>query len=72
MKMKSFNEHINLEEQINITSINSDYFANEYFAKRPVKERLFTTKLRLRNSIKMKDWKICLKEYFEKDYKDYL
>ena len=33
---------LNLEEEITITSVNADYFANEYFAKRPAKERLLT------------------------------
>ena len=63
---------LNLEDQIAITSVNSDYFAKEYFAKRPASERLLTKKLDLRNSNKMRDWKICLKEYLEKYYKDYL
>lgn len=65
-------KNLNLEDQITITSVNSDYFADEYFAERPASERLITKKLDLRNSNKMRDWKICLKEYLEKYYKSYL
>jgi dTDP-4-dehydrorhamnose reductase len=65
-------KNLNLEDQITITSVNSDYFAEEYFAERPASERLITKKLDLRNSNKMRDWKICLKEYLEKYYKSYL
>ena len=39
---------LNLEEQITITSINSDYFAIEFFAKRPSKERLFFKKTEIK------------------------
>jgi len=63
---------LNLENQVKITPVSSEYFSNEYFADRPASERLLTKKLDYRNINIMRDWKICLKEYIDDYYKDYL
>ena len=63
---------IGKEDEIKITPVSSDFFAEEYFADRPMSERLITKKLQLRNSNIMRNWRVCLKEYIEISYKDYL
>ena len=60
------------EKEIKITPVSSEYFAKEYFAKRPPSERLLTKKLDLRNMNVMRDWKVCLEEYVREYYQDYL
>ena len=63
---------LGINSQIKITEVESDYFSETYFAERPASERLITKKLDLRNMNVMRDWKICLKEYLEEYYQDYL
>ena len=63
---------INLEEKIKITEVDSDYWKKEYFVSRPDSECLINKKLDLLNMNKMRDWKVCLKEYIEDYYKKYL
>tara|TARA_B100000780_G_scaffold252160_1_gene199143 strand:+ start:303 stop:1202 length:900 start_codon:yes stop_codon:yes gene_type:complete len=63
---------LNLEKDIKVTAVKSDYFKEEYFADRPASERLINKKLDLRGANIMRDWKICLKEYVENYYSDYL
>lgn len=63
---------LNLENDIKIIPVGSDYFKKEYFAARPASERLINKKLNLRRISKMKDWKIALREYLDKYYSDYL
>ena len=63
---------LNLESDINITAVNSDHFKEEYFADRPASERLINKKLNLRDVNIMRDWKVCLREYIENYYSDYL
>ena len=65
-------EMLNLQDSIKIQAVNSDYFKKVYFAKRPFSERLVTTKLDLYNINLMRDWKICLSEYLDESYKDFL
>jgi dTDP-4-dehydrorhamnose reductase len=60
------------ENEIKITPVDSDYFKDIYFAKRPASERLLTRKLNLRNVSAMRDWRISLKEYIENYYQGYL
>jgi len=57
---------------IKITAVDSSYFEKEYFADRPPSERLINKKLDLRNMNIMRDWRVCLEEYLETYYKDYL
>ena len=59
-------------DDIKLTPVGSDYFAAEYFALRPPSERLITKKLDLRGLNVMRDWRICLQEYVDRYYKDYL
>jgi len=63
---------LNMTNEIKVTSVSSDYFSKTYFAMRPASERLVNKKLDLRKSNIMRDWKICLKEYIDEYYKDYL
>ena len=65
-------ELLNLNHDIKITPVSSDYFKKEYYAKRPPSERLLTKKLDLRKVNLMRDWKVSLKEYLENYYRDYL
>lgn len=63
---------LDLENDIRITSVDSSYFKDTYFAERPASERLITKKLDLREVNMMRDWKIALKEYLSDYYSDYL
>lgn len=63
---------LDLDKQLKITPVKSDYFKKEFFAERPASERLVNKKLNLRKIGKMKDWKIALKEYLDNYYIDYL
>ena len=63
---------LNLQDKIKIHSVKSEHFKEIYFANRPFSERLLTKKLDLYNINLMRDWKICLSEYLDEDYKDYL
>jgi len=62
----------NLSEKVKITPVSSEYFKKDYFAARPLSERLTNTKLDFRKINVMRDWKVALKEYVTKYYKDYL
>jgi dTDP-4-dehydrorhamnose reductase len=63
---------LNLQKDIRLTAVHSDYFKDIYFAERPANERLVNKKLELRNLNIMRDWKIALKEYIETYYINYL
>jgi dTDP-4-dehydrorhamnose reductase len=63
---------LKLESSIKITTVNSDYFKDVYFAQRPPCERLDNRKLRIRGINLMQDWKVALKEYIETYYQNYL
>ena len=60
------------KDDIKITSVNSEYFKDIYYAERPPSERLLTKKLDLRGANKMRDWKVSLKEYINKYYEGYI
>ena len=60
------------ENEIKITPVQSDYWKKEYFAERPSSERLINKKLDLRKLNIMRDWRVCLKEYINSYYQDYL
>lgn len=57
---------LNLQKKITLNEVSSDFFKKEYFAPRPYSEKLLTLKLHLRELYKMRDWKVCLKEYLSK------
>jgi dTDP-4-dehydrorhamnose reductase len=59
-------------EEIMVSPVSSNYFAEEYFAPRPPSERLLTKKLDLRGINVMRDWRVCLDEYIADKYIGYL
>ena len=63
---------LGLSDTVKITSVNSDYFKEIYFAERPPCERLVNRKLELRNLNLMQDWKVALKQYLDQYYQGYL
>jgi dTDP-4-dehydrorhamnose reductase len=60
------------ENEIKVTEVSSTYFKDVYFAARPASERLVNKRLDLRGLNIMRDWRICLKEYVDSYYADYL
>lgn len=65
-------EAVGLVDEVAITPVSSDHFAEEYFAARPASERLLTAKLDLRGLNIMRDWRTCLDEYLAERYSGYL
>ena len=65
-------EILQLTNDVKISAVDSDYWKKEYFANRPASERLLDKKLDLRGLNIMRDWRICLREYIEEYYSDYL
>ena len=63
---------LSLEDQITINEVNSDYFADSYFAERPDNERLINKNLNDIMMNKMSNWKDALKIYLNSYYSDYL
>ena len=63
---------LKMENEIKITPVDSDYWKETYFAKRPASERLVNKKLDLRGLNIMRDWRTCLKEYIKNYYQGYL
>ncbi len=63
---------LNMDGQVKITAVKSDYFKATYFAERPPCERLVNRKLNLRNLNLMQDWKTALSQYIERYYQGYL
>ncbi len=60
-----------LTEKIKVTIVPSDYFEDEYFAPRPLSEKLVNLKLNQRGLNLMRDWRTCLEEYAEVFKADY-
>ena len=63
---------LGLTNKIKINKVNSVFFKNEYFAIRPPSEQLINKKLELRSINFMRNWKVCIEEYINKNYSDYL
>ena len=63
---------LGLDTSIEIIEVNSNHFKKEYFADRPLCERLVNAKLNNDNLNIMRDWKISLRDYIDKYYKDFL
>lgn len=63
---------LGLSDSIKINQVPSDYFKKEYFAQRPLSERLIPKKLELRGLYKMRHWKVALQEYLNTYYRDYI
>ncbi len=62
---------LDLQNKVEIREVTSEHFREEYYAPRPASERLLNTKLNLRGLNRMRNWKICLKEYLENYFADY-
>ncbi len=62
---------LNLEKKISIKRVDSHYFKNEYFATRPKSENLINYKLKLLSLDTMRDWKDCLNEYLNEQYRSF-
>lgn len=63
---------LGLQGKVRITEVTSSHFSKEFFAPRPDSERLMNRKLALRGLNRMREWKVALKEYLERDYRGYL
>lgn len=63
---------LGLENEIQLNAVSSEFWSEEYFAARPNSERLINSKLNARKLNVMRDWKICLKEYLNEYYQNYL
>jgi dTDP-4-dehydrorhamnose reductase len=63
---------IGYESKISIKEVDSSYWSKTYFALRPPSERLVNTKLDLRGLNIMRDWRVCLVEYINDYYNNYL
>jgi dTDP-4-dehydrorhamnose reductase len=61
---------LGLDSVVSITEVESDYFADIYFAQRPPNERLINYKLDLLNANFMRDWKVALSEYIDSEFSD--
>lgn len=65
---KEIIKNLKLTKKIKLVPVKSDYFSKDYFAPRPDSEKLINLKLKLRKLNKMRGWKICLKEYINKNW----
>jgi dTDP-4-dehydrorhamnose reductase len=63
---------LGLQNELKIHEVTSEHFKKEYFAVRPPSERLVNRRLDLRKLNIMGDWKIALRQYLARDYRDYL
>jgi dTDP-4-dehydrorhamnose reductase len=61
-----------LDDEITLTKVGSEFFKQEYFAPRPNSERLINAKLDIRDLNIMRDWKVCLEDYLNSSYSEYL
>lgn len=59
---------LGLSDRIKLNGVESSYFREEYFAPRPESEVLENTKLKAMNMNEMRNWKISLKDYIERDW----
>ena len=63
---------LNLDKLIKLTKVDSSYFKEIYFAKRPNSENLINKKLNDKGLNFMRPWRETLKEYLEEFYCNYL
>ena len=54
---------INLEDEVKVTKVSSDFFKNEYYAPRPYSEKLVNLKLSTRKINFMPHWAEALEDY---------
>lgn len=65
-------ELLGLAKEVELKSVKSDFWKDQYFADRPPSERLINRRLDLKNMNGMRDWRLCLKEYLDNYYSGYL
>ncbi len=58
------------ENEIKLNSVSSEYFSKEYYAPRPLSERLITKKLDLRSVNIMRPWEEALEIYLNEYFSD--
>ena len=63
---------LNLESEVKVTPVGSEFWKGEYFADRPPSERLINRKLDARGLNVMRDWRVCLEEYIDNYYRGFL
>jgi len=63
---------MDLHNKIHIEQVSSDFFSEEYFAKRPACERLINRRLDDLNMNIMRDWKVALKDCLKEYYSNFL
>jgi dTDP-4-dehydrorhamnose reductase len=63
---------LKLQNKVQVTSVSSEHFAQEYFAPRPASERLVNYKLKLRNMDLMRYWRLALRDYVRDYFSDYV
>ncbi len=61
---------LQIDSSVVITEVSSEFFLEQYYAPRPVSERLVSRKLDLRNLNVMRDWRICLREYLYSSWRN--
>ncbi len=64
-------KQLGLNRDIKINEVSSDHFKKEYFAPRPVSERLINARLNKEGLDVMRDWKTSLSEYLGESYSQY-
>jgi dTDP-4-dehydrorhamnose reductase len=69
---KEFVRLLGLEGRIPVHIVDSSYFQKEYFAPRPVSEKLVNLKLESRGINFMRDWRECLDDYSREFRQDLL
>ncbi len=62
---------LNLQDQVDIKKVSSEFFKDEYFATRPDCERLVNKKLNELEMNKMRDWREALVECIQTYYPDF-
>ncbi len=62
---------LNLDNDISLEKVSSEYFKEEYFAKRPDCERLINKRLDDLSINLMRDWRIALKDCIEEYYPNF-
>jgi len=68
---QAFVDALGFSDSITVTKVSSDHFKSEYFAPRPVSEKLVNMKLEKRGINFMRDWRECLVEYGAEYKKDF-
>lgn len=64
-------KELGYDKLIKVIGVKSDYFQDRYFAPRPEREVLINQKLIDNNLLIMEHWRVALKQYLRKDYRQY-